>query len=726
MKRRTVVLLAIGLFALLAIGAVMFAGPRRANAGPPPPLYTHNPITPGEKRLAAVPGQVIVKLKAGVSLAALRAAVKAQGATLGAPLRVPGYYLVTVKEVDKDTVPKMALALAKDPAVASAQPNYYRYADFTPNDTYYPYQWNLPKIQMPSAWNVTAGAGITVAIVDTGVAYENYGQYKRASDLNAATFVAGWNFINNNAHANDDNAHGTHVAGTIAQATNNMSGTAGIAHQAKIMPLKALNASGAGQDDWVASAIVWAADNGAKVINLSLGAESPSLLLEDAVNYAYDKGVVVVAAAGNSGIGVLNYPAAYANVIAVGAVRYDETRSSYSNYGTGLSVVAPGGDLSVDQNNDGYPDGILQQTFNPNTHDPADFSYWFFQGTSMATPHVSGVAALILASGAATTPSQVRQALQQSAKDLGQPGWDPQYGYGLIQAQSALDWLAPTATPTATPMGPTATPTQRPTPTQTATPTPIPLSPLTITGVRFVPTTLASGDVLLVEIGVRNDSGSTALTQGPLPGFVFSEGDSVDSRGYPDVTGHWRVGVDYAARSGGKDHPYRWGLGSDLASGASVTVTGYIRLLTQRTSNYWVGLVHERIKWWQDNISATSVTVGPAPVVYGLRFAGATATRYSYVYQCTSDALLQRVWRVDYGRTTATYQYTRIRPGASVCGALHPTFNEYQLTMSGGVMTPFGWATQCAGTGGARRVWRALADGRNVPYQYPELTASCP
>jgi hypothetical protein len=435
----------------------------------------------------------------------------------------------------------------------------------------------------------------------------------------------------------------------------------------------------------------------------------------------------VVAAAGNTGAGNLSYPASLPNVIAVGAVRYDETRSVYSSYGTGLDVVAPGGDVTVDQNNDGYPDGVLQQTFNPNTRDPADFGYWFMQGTSMAAPHVSGVAALLIAQGAATTPPQVRMALQQSAKDLGPAGWDPEYGYGLVQARSALDWVAPTPTATATPLGPTPTPTITPTPTVTPTPTPVPPSPLTITGVVFSPLSLPSGDVLRVDIGVRNDSGSTALTQGPAPGFLFSEGDTVDSRGFPDVPGRWRVGVEFAARAGGKDHPYRWGLGSNLASGASVTVTGYIRLMTQRTTTYWVGLVQERVQWWQDNWGTSSVTVGPPVPVFGLRFAGATATRYAYIYQCTSDTLLQRVWRVDYGRTTATYLYTQPRSPSLFCGDFHPVFMQYQLTISGGgVMTPFGWVTQCTGGGGVRLVWRANLDGRNVPFLYPELTPSCP
>jgi len=721
LRKQTILGLVAGAVALLAI--VALARPHITTAGPPPNFGVHDPLAQGGKRLTAVPGQVIVKFKPGVSEASRSAVVKTQGGALGAPLRVPNYFVVTVKETDKDTVPRIAAALAKDPSVASAQPNYYRYADLTPNDPYYPYQWNLPKIQMPSAWDLTAGTGITVAIVDTGVAYEDYGQYKRAPDLVGTTFVAGWNFINGTAHANDDNAHGTHVAGTIAQSTNNAVGVAGVAYKARIMPLKALNAEGVGQDDWVASAIVWAADNGAKVINLSLGADSPAAILEDAVNYAYDKGCVVVAAAGNTGAPTLSYPAGFPNVISVGAVRYDETRAAYASYGAGLTVVAPGGDLGADQNNDGYPDGILQQTFNPTTKDPADFGYWFLQGTSMATPHVSGIAALLLAQGTATTPQQVKMALQQTAKDKGAAGPDAEYGYGLVQARSALDWVAPppTSTPTITP-----TPTVTSTPTQTPTPTVAPPSPLTITGVVFSPVNLPSGSLLRVDIGVRNDSGAPALTQGPDPGFIFTEGDTVDSRGYPDVPGRWRVGVEYGARLGGKDHPYRWGLGGQLNSGASVTVTGYIFLKTQRTTNYWVGLVHERVQWWQDNRGNTSITVGPPEFVSDLRFAGATATRYAYVYQCTADAVLQRVWRVDYGRVSASYQYTQVRSPSTSCGAWNAVFGQYQLTISGGTMTPFGWATQCAGSGNVRRVWRANADGRNIPFAYPELTASCP
>jgi hypothetical protein len=216
------------------------------------------------------------------------------------------------------------------------------------------------------------------------------------------------------------------------------------------MPVKVLNKNGSGTYTQVANGIYWAVDHGAQVINLSLGGDSPSATLEDAVAYAYNKGVTVVAAAGNDSSDVLAYPAAYdAYVIAVGATRYDETLSYYSNYGPSLDIVAPGGDLNVDQNGDGYKDGVLQNTFNPNTKNPSDFGYWFFQGTSMATPHVSGVAALLIANGNAdvnkdgiSSPDEVRSVLQNTAEDKGPTGRDNTYGYGLVNAYAALKWTS--------------------------------------------------------------------------------------------------------------------------------------------------------------------------------------------------------------------------------------------------------------------------------------------
>jgi len=332
--------------------------------------------------------------------------------------------------------------------VIYAEPNYIAYALMVPNDPNYKYQWHLDNsqyggIQMEEAWDISAGnSSVIVAIVDTGIAYENYGRFCQAPDLAQTCFVSGYDFVNNDYHPNDDNRHGTHVAGTIAQSTNNSLGVAGVAFNTCLMPVKVLNSSGSGTYTQVANGIRWAADNGAKVINLSLGGSSFSQTLEDAVAYAHNKGVTVIAACGNSNVSSCDYPAAYNDyVIAVGATRYDETKAPYSSYGSSLDLVAPGGDTRVDQNSDGYADGVLQQTFK-DSRNVCSFSYYFFQGTSMATPHVSGVAALVLANGNATTPDEVRTALQETAEDLGPAGWDATYGWGLVNAYSVLNWAS--------------------------------------------------------------------------------------------------------------------------------------------------------------------------------------------------------------------------------------------------------------------------------------------
>jgi serine protease len=336
-------------------------------------------------------------------------------------------------------------ALRNDPDVEYVEPNYIRTVSFIPNDPYYIYQWHFTAIQMNQAWDISTGQGVTVAVIDTGVAYEDYLGFRQAPDLSGTTFVSGWDFVNNDAHPNDDYGHGTHVCGTIAQSTNNGIGVAGVAFNARIMPIKVLDQQGNGWDSDVANGITWAVNNGAKIISLSLGGPDYSQTLEDAVNYAYAHGVTVVASSGNDNSGSVGYPAAYVNAIAVGAVRYDQTRAYYSNYGTALDFVAPGGDVRVDQNGDGYADGVLQQTFcNPewdstgcSVTDPTDFHYYFLQGTSMAAPHVSGLAALLYAAGY-TTPDQIRQRMINGAKDLGSPGWDQYYGHGLIQCYNTF------------------------------------------------------------------------------------------------------------------------------------------------------------------------------------------------------------------------------------------------------------------------------------------------
>lgn len=379
--------------------------------------------------------------------------------------------------------------LAADPRVEYAEPNYIAHALMIPNDPYYSYQWHFHNsdyggVQAEQAWDISTGTGVTVAIIDTGIAYENYRprwreRYEIAPDLAGSCFVAGHDFVNSDSHANDDHGHGTHVAGTVAQRTNNNLGTAGLAHSACLMPVKVLDAQGRGTYADIAEGIRFAADNGARVINLSLGGEADAAVLREAVAYAHgDKKVTIVAAAGNNGSSTVLYPAAYdGQVIAVGATRYDKTLTSYSSHGPSLDLVAPGGDLSVDQNGDGYGDGILQQTFDK---DPQDWGYWFYQGTSMASPHVAAVAAMVIANGT-FGPESVRAALEGSAEDLGSPGRDNTYGWGLVDAAGALGAasgpsLTPTPTltltPTATPSSTlTPTPTSAPTSTPTATPT---------------------------------------------------------------------------------------------------------------------------------------------------------------------------------------------------------------------------------------------------------------
>jgi serine protease len=341
--------------------------------------------------------------------------------------------------------------LQAQPEIEMAELDVLRHPAFDPDDALYPYQWDLPMIQAPLAWDVARGAGVTVAVLDTGVAYEDYQGFRRAPDLQQTQFVFPYDAISGVAHANDDEGHGTHVAGTIAEDSGNEIGAAGIAPQAAIMPVKVCAPSGCPASA-IADGIYWAVGHGASVINLSLGGPSISEIERDALAYAEQQNVVVVAAAGNGGDdyqgdALLDYPAAIATVVSIGAVRYDGMRTRYSNYGYGdngatLDLVAPGGDRSVDQNGDGFPDGILQNTFafacSDAPRDYTRFAYCSYQGTSMATAHVSGVAALLVSAYPGLTAAQVRRALTCSARDLGPPGRDLEYGAGLVQASEAL------------------------------------------------------------------------------------------------------------------------------------------------------------------------------------------------------------------------------------------------------------------------------------------------
>ena len=329
-----------------------------------------------------------------------------------------------------DDVEAVLTRIRQHPSVEAAEPLMEVRASFTPNDPKYSEQWNLRMIDMPKAWERNHGRGVVVAVLDTGIAYEDYDDFKQVPDLKGVKFVKGFDFVNDDEHANDDHGHGTHVAGTIAQATNNKEGVAGVAFEATLMPVKVLNHFGGGTTADIADAIRFAADKGANVINMSLGGGGYSQVMASAVEYARKKGVTVVAAAGNGGRARVEFPAAYPGSVAVSAVGPDGVLAPYSSYGKELDIAAPGGDKRR-----GDQGGILQNTIDP--RNPSQSVYASYQGTSMATPHVAAVAAMLYAAGA-KGPDEVEKALYAGAKKVADQAWSEQYGHGLLNAEASL------------------------------------------------------------------------------------------------------------------------------------------------------------------------------------------------------------------------------------------------------------------------------------------------
>jgi serine protease len=305
------------------------------------------------------------------------------------------------------------------------EPNFEYRTLAVPNDPDYGKQWNLRSINVEAAWRETQGAGITVAVIDTGIT--------PVPDLEGTRFAEGYDFVGDRTEALDDNGHGTHVAGTIAQTTNNNYGVAGIAYNATLMPIKVLDRNGSGTVADIAEAIRFAADNGADVINMSLGGFGESRALEDAIAYAHQKNVVLVAAAGNANTNSAAFPARYPDVIAVSALDAAGVKAPYSNFGAGVDLAAPGGSRDP-SNPDSIANGILQETIDPET---GAASWRSLQGTSMAAPHVSAVAALLKAVGI-DEPNEITAILKTSARSVQD---DPlnHYGAGQLDAGAAID-----------------------------------------------------------------------------------------------------------------------------------------------------------------------------------------------------------------------------------------------------------------------------------------------
>ena len=412
-------------------------------------------------------GEVIVRYAEGTTHVQADAALQRTG-TVAAETAGPGAQVLRIR--DGQSVRSTVHELNQQPGVTYAVPNYVAHAaGFVPNDpgrnraagAWQSVQWNFlagAGIDAPDAWsNATAlgapgGRGVTVAVLDTGVAYENRGAFRRSPDFSPSTFAPGYDFVDLDPHPDDLNGHGTFIAGVIAESTNNGRNLTGIAYGAKLMPVRVLDADGLGDAASIGRGIRWSVQHGARVVNLSLEfdpstprSQIPEVL--NAIRYAHSRGVVVAAASGNEAEGAIAYPARANGVISVGATTEHMCLADYSNTGSGLDLVAPGGGADADIPEDpvhchpGARPGrdVYQLTLTGGSYRRFGLPSGY-QGTSMATPHVSAAAALVIATGIVgrrPSPATVERRLESTARDLGTPGHDSRYGYGLLNAAAA-------------------------------------------------------------------------------------------------------------------------------------------------------------------------------------------------------------------------------------------------------------------------------------------------
>ncbi|MEJ2201572.1 MAG: S8 family serine peptidase [Desulfuromonadaceae bacterium] len=354
-----------------------------------------------------VPGELLVQFEVGLPKAAMAGEMQRHGASVVESLPRIRVHRLKVNEANREQV---KAALSHNPHVTFVEDNFIAFSSYIPNDTSFANQWHLPKISAPEGWDISTGSSLVpIAIIDSGVDSSH-------PDL-AGKLISGYNFLGGNTDTSDVLGHGTAVAGSAAASSNNSLGVAGVAWDNPIMPLVVLDASDYASYYNIASAIIYAVDNGAKVINISIGGSSSSSTLQYAVDYAWNNGAVIFASAMNYGTSTPYYPAACNHVLAVSATDKNDAKASFSNYGSWIDIAAPGYYIYTTNRGGGY-------------------GYW--NGTSFSSPIAAGLAGLIWSVNPLLTNEEVVNLLQNNADDLGAAGFDELFGYGRINVLASL------------------------------------------------------------------------------------------------------------------------------------------------------------------------------------------------------------------------------------------------------------------------------------------------
>ena len=626
-----------------------------ASAPPAAAMDSDAPMLPENSAVGAgevVQGEVVVKWRdAGRAPQALAA----HGLTVVQDLGAPGKGLPSVLSTQGRPVDAVLAELRADPAVEYAEPN-YRFglaedaataAAVAVNDPKTGGQYSLDRMRVRDAWTLSTGGSRVVAVLDTGVEFGH-------QDL-AGRLLAGHDFVNNDGDASDDNGHGTWVSGIIAANANNAIGIAGISWSDKVMPVKIMSANGTGDTSDLTSGIVWAADHGAHIINMSVGGFPYSTYVHDAIRYAWSKGIVLVGAAGNNGRFEPFYPASYPEVVSVSATQVEDEFSFWSSYHTDVDVSAPGSSVLTTN----------CEVCKPIEHDTTgDHRYTYISGTSFAAPNVAGVVALIWAHNPTMTNAQVVGRLKSTTDDLGYPGFDSRYGIGRVNAHRALGGSA---------AGVAVPPSDNVEPNNT------------LSAARWMaidttigPTIYPAGDVDVFAVDVpragRLDVRATGV---------------VDSRAYPwhrsvlpidpilelyNTAGTLLVRVDN-----------EWETGTELAS---VVVTAPTRILI-RVTNYYANGNTRSYALTPTYVDIGAPTVGithPASLAGGVsHYVAPTAVFSEAVTNVTSSTMLLR----DVGAnalvpSVVTYDPARREARLEPVNPLHPALT-YRVELTGGI-----------------------------------------